>query len=76
MIVKIFERINYLDRMFSEGTIMTTINCSSKCKHQMDGKCMQEDAISNVLLVETDCVYFEGKQDKGKSAEFCKAADE
>lgn len=62
--------------MFSEGTIMTTINCSSKCKHQIDGKCMQEDAISNVLLVKTDCVYFEGKLDKGKSAEICKAADE
>ncbi len=55
---------------------MTTINCSSKCKHQIDGKCMQEDAISNVLLVKTDCVYFEGKLDKGKSAEICKAADE
>lgn len=55
---------------------MTTINCSSKCKHQMDGKCMQEDAISKVLSVESDCVYFEGKLNKGKSTEICKAADE
>lgn len=55
---------------------MTTIKCSSKCKHQMDGKCMQEDAISKALSVETDCVYFEEKLDKGKPAVICKAADE
>lgn len=55
---------------------MTTINCSSKCEYQMDGKCMQEDAISKALSAKTDCAYFEEKLDKGKSAEICKVADE
>lgn len=55
---------------------MTTINCSSKCKHQVDGKCMQEDAISKALSIETDCVYFEDKFDKGISAFNCKSEDE
>lgn len=41
---------------------MTTINCSSNCKHQQDGKCMLENAISETLSAETDCVYFEEKQ--------------
>lgn len=38
---------------------MTTINCSSNCKHQHDGKCMLENAISQTLSLETDCAFFE-----------------
>lgn len=55
---------------------MTTINCSSDCKHQIDGKCMLEDAISNSLSIETDCVYYEENLDKGRSAVICKTTDE
>ena len=40
---------------------MTTINCSSDCKHQLDGKCTLENAISNASSAKTDCVFFEEK---------------
>jgi hypothetical protein len=55
---------------------MTTINCSSDCKHQKDGKCMLEDAISNSLSIETDCVCYEENIDKGKSAIICRPSHE
>ncbi len=55
---------------------MTTINCSSDCKHQIDGKCMLEDAIFNSLSIETDCVYFEENLGKGSTGVICKAIDE
>lgn len=47
---------------------MTTINCSSKCKHQQDGKCMLQNAVSETLSTETDCTYFEKRPYKGSSA--------
>ncbi len=47
---------------------MTTINCSLKCKHQHDGRCMLENAVSETLSAETDCTYFEERLDKGCSA--------
>lgn len=40
---------------------MTTINCSSNCKHQHDGKCALENAFSNAISVSTDCAFFEEK---------------
>ena len=43
---------------------MTTINCSLNCKHQKDGRCTLEDAASDTLSVDTDCVFFEEKPDK------------
>jgi len=43
---------------------MTTINCSSNCIHQHDGKCTLENAFSKVLSVETDCIFFEKKPQK------------
>ncbi len=46
---------------------MTTINCSLNCKHQHDGKCMLEDAVSGTLSVDTDCVFFEEKPNKSKT---------
>lgn len=55
---------------------MTNINCSSNCKHQADGKCTLENAISEALSLETDCVYFEEKPDKGSHASNCKSRNE
>jgi hypothetical protein len=45
---------------------MTTINCSLNCKHQHDGKCMLDDAVSDTLSVDTDCVFFEERPGKVK----------
>jgi hypothetical protein len=47
---------------------MTTINCSLNCKHQKDGRCTLEDAASDTLSVDTDCVFFEEKPDKAGSS--------
>ena len=44
---------------------MTTINCSSNCRHQLDGKCTLENAISNTLSMDTGCVFFEEKNARG-----------
>lgn len=55
---------------------MTTINCSSNCKHQHDGKCTLENAFSNALSVETDCVFFEEKLHKNKHGLNCKSSYE
>ena len=38
---------------------MTNINCSSNCKHQIDGKCTLDNATINSLSAKTDCVFFE-----------------
>ena len=46
---------------------MTTINCSSNCRHQLDGKCTLENAISNTLSMDTGCVFFEEKNTRGET---------
>lgn len=55
---------------------MTTINCSSNCIHQQDGKCTLENAFAGTLAVDTDCVFFKGKPDKGKNGVNCKTPGE
>jgi hypothetical protein len=54
---------------------MTMINCSSKCIHQNDGKCMLEEAISETISTGTDCVFYNEKHVVSKSSpidkEFC-----
>ncbi len=55
---------------------MTTINCSSNCIHQQDGKCTLENAFAGTLAVDTDCVFFNERPDKGKNGDNCKAPDE
>lgn len=55
---------------------MTTINCSLKCKHQCDGKCTLEDAISQIMSAETDCVFFEERTNTGKSCFNCNDVNE
>jgi hypothetical protein len=52
---------------------MTTINCSSNCKHQQDGKCTLENAFSNALSTHTDCAFFEEKPAKKDSGFNCKS---
>lgn len=51
---------------------MTTINCSSNCKHQQDGKCTLENSFAETLSVDTDCVFFEERPEKGKIGVNCK----
>lgn len=46
---------------------MTTINCSSKCKHQQDGVCTLENASSHSLSNATDCAFFEEIPHKGEN---------
>ena len=55
---------------------MTMINCSSNCQHQQDGKCTLENAFSNALSIETDCVFFEEKKHNNKHGLNCKASNE
>ncbi len=43
---------------------MTTINCSSNCIHQQDGKCMLDNPSQNSLSAKTDCVFFEERVSK------------
>ena len=52
---------------------MTTINCSSNCKHQYDGKCTLENVFSKALSVKTDCVFFEEKLQRSKHGVNCKS---
>ncbi|MFZ5989136.1 MAG: hydroxymyristoyl-ACP dehydratase [Bacillota bacterium] len=40
---------------------MTTINCSSNCVHQQDGKCTLDNVTKNSTSVTSDCVFFEEK---------------
>ncbi|MEN6313421.1 MAG: hypothetical protein ABFD25_04140 [Clostridiaceae bacterium] len=55
---------------------MTTINCSSDCKHQHDGKCTYENACFKVLSVETDCIFYEKKLQKSSPGFICKPSNE
>ncbi|MGE5613050.1 MAG: hypothetical protein ACM3XR_01465 [Bacillota bacterium] len=55
---------------------MTTINCASNCKHQHDGRCTLENAISETISNVTDCVYFEERTDKNKHGYNCKPPNE
>ncbi|HHV28401.1 MAG TPA: hydroxymyristoyl-ACP dehydratase [Clostridium sp.] len=43
---------------------MTTINCSSNCVHQQDGKCTLDSVTKNSASVSPDCVFFEEKVSK------------
>lgn len=43
---------------------MTTINCSSNCVHQQDGKCTLDSVTKNSASVSSDCVFFEEKVSK------------
>ena len=52
---------------------MTTINCSSNCKHQHDGKCTLESTFSTALSAATDCAFFEEKPHKNIHGFNCKA---
>src|SRR6266403_1371830 len=45
-------------------TVMTTINYYLNCIHQKDGRCMLEDASSDTLSLDTDCVFFEERPNK------------
>ena len=40
---------------------MTTINCSSNCIHQQDGKCTLDNVTKNPKSVLSDCIFFEEK---------------
>jgi len=55
-------------RQPSGRDIMTTINCSLNCRHQHDGKCMLENAISDIMSTDTDCIFFEEKADRNRPA--------
>jgi hypothetical protein len=55
---------------------MTTINCSSNCIHQQDGKCTLENASTGTLAVDADCVFFEERPDKAKIGVNCKTPGE
>ncbi|NLK88410.1 MAG: hypothetical protein GX279_13140 [Clostridiaceae bacterium] len=50
---------------------MTMINCSSNCIHQKDGKCMLEEAISESVSTQADCVFFKEAADRTGSATIC-----
>jgi hypothetical protein len=54
---------------------MTTINCSLNCKHQKDGRCTREDAASDTLSVDTDCVFFEEKPGRTGSSSPAKSVE-
>ncbi|RCX20979.1 hypothetical protein DFR58_101183 [Anaerobacterium chartisolvens] len=43
---------------------MTTINCSSNCIHQVDGKCTMENTATNLVSISSDCVYFQPRKAK------------
>jgi len=55
-------------QIYRGGTVMTTINCSLNCIHQKDGRCMLEDASSDTLSLDTDCVFFEERPNKAGSS--------
>lgn len=38
---------------------MTTINCSSNCIHQKDGKCSLDNVAMNSTLSTKDCIFYE-----------------
>jgi len=41
---------------------MTTINCSSNCIHQKDGKCTLESFAVSQVSTASDCIFFSQKQ--------------
>ncbi|NMB34118.1 MAG: hypothetical protein GX992_07830 [Clostridium sp.] len=43
---------------------MTTINCSSNCLHQREGKCMLDIITKNSSQASSDCAFFEEKTPK------------
>lgn len=45
---------------------MTTINCSSNCIHQKDGKCSLDNVAMNSTLITTDCIFYEEDVKKKK----------
>ncbi|MDQ2086424.1 hydroxymyristoyl-ACP dehydratase [Herbivorax sp. ANBcel31] len=45
---------------------MTTINCSSNCIHQVDGKCTLDNVSKNSTSVAAKCIFFEEKIFKKK----------
>ena len=48
---------------------MTTINCSSNCIHQKDGKCFLDNVTMNSALITTDCIFYEEDPKKEKRIE-------
>jgi hypothetical protein len=40
---------------------MTTINCSSNCIYQVDGKCTLDIVSKNSTSVKSNCIFFEEK---------------
>jgi len=40
---------------------MTTINCSSNCKHQLDGRCYLDNTATNIVSSNDVCIYLEEK---------------
>ncbi|HBW26303.1 MAG TPA: hydroxymyristoyl-ACP dehydratase [Hungateiclostridium thermocellum] len=43
---------------------MTTINCSSNCVHQQDGKCTLDSVTKNSDSASPDCVFFKERAPK------------
>jgi hypothetical protein len=43
---------------------MTTINCSSNCIHQQEGKCTLDSVTNNPTSFSSDCIFFEEKMQK------------
>ena len=41
--------------------IMTNINCTSDCIHQVNGKCNLEQIMVNTVTLQNQCAYFEQK---------------
>lgn len=46
-------------KLSTRREFMTTINCSSNCIHQKDGKCSLDNVAMNSTLITTDCIYYE-----------------
>jgi hypothetical protein len=55
---------------------MTTISCSSNCKHQQDGICTLENAAINFLSADSDCAFFEEKAGKADNKQKFKSEKE
>ncbi|MCR4434982.1 MAG: hydroxymyristoyl-ACP dehydratase [Clostridiales bacterium] len=43
---------------------MTTINCSSNCIHQHDGKCTLDNTEANSVSTVSDCIYYQERPPK------------
>jgi len=55
-----------LPKLSIRSDIMTTINCSSNCIHQKDGKCSLDNVTMNSALITTDCIFYEEDRKKKK----------